>query len=85
MNVDKGFVLPSFNNHSSQNAITAFISKGRDDLLLFFLQRVKSNWRIPVVITDYIVSNAVRNPELSRLFDKCIASQPVVFSYSINE
>ena len=47
--------------------------------MIFFLQRIKSNWRIPVSITDYIVSNSIRNRELSLLFDLCIQSQPVIF------
>ena len=54
------------------------MAEGRDDLLLFFLQQIKTNWRIPVAITDYIVSNAIQNVSLATLFPKCLDSQPVL-------
>ena len=49
----------------------------RNDLLVFFLQRIKTKWRIPAPLTDYIVSNAPKDHSLSTLFDVCIESQPV--------
>ena len=51
--------------------------QGRNDLLVFFLQRIKTKWRIPAPLTDYIVSNAPKDHALSTLFDVCIESQPV--------
>lgn len=74
---DEGALFPSFNNHSSQSILTAFMCQGRNDLLVFFLQRIKTKWRIPAPLTDYIVSNAPKDHSLSTLFDVCIESQPV--------